>query len=934
MNSENRSLARGLRVALASVALALAACGGGGGGDAVRADPPPASVPPPVPMPPPPPVVEPANPSFGKHLALTHASAAHAAGFSGAGVRIGVVDSGVNRNHPALQGRVEHNLVYLSSPPNNLRVDDVVGHGTAVAQIMAGRPFGQWPGGIAPGAAIISARIISDAPPKDDGSGQGNEVDGALGLKPIHQDLIDRGARIMNNSWGGLYWTNLAATAPIAEEYRPFVLGNNGLVVFATGNSGFANPSDTAALPSKAGPNGTRPAADLERGWLAVAALDTDAPTQLASYSNACGVAMRYCLVAPGNVVTTGTNDAPTSPSYWNWRGTSFAAPQVSGAAALVWQAFPYFSNDLVRQTLLGGATDLGAPGPDPAFGYGLLNLAWAIRGPTKFDWGDARVQLDSGTSTWSNPISGAGGLVKQGNGTLVLGENNTYTGRTQVLGGELRVEREITSPVTIGPQGTLSGYARFGAVDNGGTLRVDHVARVVGDYRQTADARLALMLGGWLYVEGTAHLAGAVHVIGARTGYVASSYTPFLSAVRLEGRFDGLTSAQGVFLDATLNYGTTDVWLDVRRLDVTAAARSMGLTAASLDGAQRVEGAFDAIDAGRVGGADADGLLTGAGAIQRAPSAAAAERTLASLSGELHGADAAFAMLAIEGHRHALESRVDALRDAGAGGVWSARPEAQRALPGFDLDAAGWMIGQDLRRDGRLVLGGALAGTEGYAHHGTRHDRERNRHVETQLYATYDLGRGYLLGTLAAGRMQRWMQRDVLLGSDAFRIEADYAQRRASAGLQAGLPLDVAHGRITPYAGLQSVRLDRDGFSEQGAFGFGLSAAASSMAVDQALFGVRYAAGTRIGPWRWDVQGRVEWQRLLSQTGGDIDARFTAVDAWSPIRSDAVGREAGVFGLGLGTALRGGRLGFDVDARHDRGRTWSRATLNWTSAW
>ena len=60
-----------------------------------------------------------------------------------------------------------------------------------VAQIMAGQAFGQWPGGIAPGASIVSARIISDKAPDDDGSGQGNEVSGALGLKPIHQDLID-----------------------------------------------------------------------------------------------------------------------------------------------------------------------------------------------------------------------------------------------------------------------------------------------------------------------------------------------------------------------------------------------------------------------------------------------------------------------------------------------------------------------------------------------------------------------------------------------------------------------------------------------------------------------------------------------------------------------------------------------------------------------
>src|SRR5690606_21591777 len=136
--------------------------------------------------------------------------------------------------------------------------------------------FGTWPGGIAPGAEIVSARIISDEPPEDDGSGEGNEVDGPLGLAGIHDDLIDYGVRIMNNSWGGLYWTDPQATAAIAAEYRRFIVQNDGLVVFANGNSGFEDPSDMAALPSIAGVGGSLPGADLERGWIAVSALERD----------------------------------------------------------------------------------------------------------------------------------------------------------------------------------------------------------------------------------------------------------------------------------------------------------------------------------------------------------------------------------------------------------------------------------------------------------------------------------------------------------------------------------------------------------------------------------------------------------------------------------------------------------------------------------
>lgn len=946
MDHQEKGLVTALRSALLCTGLfGLAACGGGGGGGNVRSNEP--AIAPTTPVTPPPstqqpPVVSTPNPAYSAHINLTYANVAHQAGITGAGVRIGVVDSGVTRTHPALSPRVVANLNYVPSPPNNLAVDDVAEHGTAVSQIAAGSAFGAWPGGIAPGAEIVSARIIYDKDPEDDGSGQGNEVDGALGLAGIHQDLIARGVRVMNNSWGGLYWTNPAATAPIANEYRPFIFSNNGLVVFATGNEGKANPSSMAALPSQPGTGGTLPAADLERGWLAVTAVNPNNVQQLDAgsdgvvYANACGQAMRYCLAAVGTVAVTGTNDTPTRPTYWRWAGTSLAAPQVSGAAALVWQAFPYFSNDLVRQTLLGGAADLGAPGPDPVFGYGLLNIPWAMRGPTKFDWGDATVNLPSGTSTWSNPISGSGGLIKQGAGKLVLSERNTYTGRTQVLGGELEVQREIVSPITIGPGGTLSGYARFGpTLNQGGTLRVDNLVRIVGDYTQTATGRTSMLLGSWFYVEGTATLAGDLHVLGARQGYTANSHTNFLSAGALVGRYDTLTAATGVFLDATVMYSATEAWLDVRRLDVTAAAQGMGLTAESVGSAQRVEGAFDAIDEGQVDGAGTSGFAAGAGAIQGVATAAAAEQTLSSLSGELHSADTEFALMAIEGNRRALESRVDALHDAPAGGTWYDELSSQRSMSRFDLDAGGWIMGQDRRYGDRLTIGAALAQTEAYAYHDARYDRERNRQLEAQFYAAYDLGAAYLMGNVSLGHMQRWTQRDVILGSEAFRIQSDYADRYATVGLQAGLPLNVGRGRITPYAGVQSLRLERDGFSEDGAFGFGLSTADSSMTASQALFGARYATDWRMGSSLWSLQARLEWQRLLSQSGGDIDARFTALDVWSPILGQAIDRDVGVFGLGLGSWLRdGSRISFDVDSRHDQGGTWSRAMVNWSKSW
>lgn len=915
----------------------LTACGSGGGG-AVRTEPPPPSGPPPVPPPPPPPPPPPntPQPAFDAHLTLTNARSAQALGLTGAGVRIGVVDSGVRRDHPALAGRVGPHFLYTDPRSNDFTVDDKLGHGTYVSQIAGGKPFGLWPGGIAPDALFVSARIISDTPPSDDGTGQGNRVDGAGGLDVVHRDLINAGVRVMNNSWGGLYWDTDAATRSFIEAYRPFIMSWGGLVVFSTGNEGRAQPSDTASLPSQG-----LDASVLERGWIAVAALDTNTPTRLASYSNACGVAMNYCLVAPGNVIATGPTDTLGNPSYWVIRGTSFSAPQVSGAAALVWQAFPYFNNDLVRQTLLGTATDLGDPGVDAVFGRGLLNIGAAVRGPSRLDWGDVRVSFDAARSVWSNNLSGTGGLIKDGVGTLELAaaaSASDYSGDTRVQGGTLQVERSLTqSAVFIGPNGRLAGRGSISRrVTNDGVLAVGGTGRLsVGDYTHNAGARLDLELG-WegLNVARTATLNGGdVRVTGVKSGYVTQARERVLHADGgVQGTFSTLSSAPNVFLTGTLAYDPSNVWLDIQRLNVTTAARDLGVqSAASLAAAARVESAFQALDR-NAGGRPGD-FGAAAAAFQNTPDAAAAQRSLASLSGELHGADTAFATMAIEGNRHALESRLDAQAQRPVDGAWADRLDLQRVAGGrFDMDGDGWIIGHDRRLRPNLSVGMALGQSDGYAHHEQRRDRERNRQFQGQLYSAWNQNGHYLFGQVAFGRMERRLQRDILLGDYDFNVDSDYANRYLTLGLQAGHRFTFANGTVTPYVGAQALQLDRDGFSEPGAAGFGLSARSSSLSARQWLVGARMEREWRMGATVAVLSGRAEWQRAWSQSGGDIQARFTALDVWSPIVGGTLSPETGVLGIGLSLhSPRAGVFSMDLDGRHEFGRSYARAFARWT---
>ncbi|MEO8859214.1 MAG: S8 family serine peptidase, partial [Burkholderiaceae bacterium] len=626
---------------LVAVALGLSACGGGS-----NVQP---TAPPTVPNSPPPSSTG-SQPPLNAQLAITNTYAAHDQGYTGAGITIGVVDSGIMRNHPALAGRVVQELIYVDPSTNNSAIDDVVGHGTWVSQIAAGKAFDQFPGGIAPGASLVSARIISDVAPKDDGSGKGNAVtaaDAQFFAQTLNPALINAGVQVMNNSWGGIYWdtTNASINQAFAQAYQPFVVQHGGLVVFSAGNDARSDPSDIASLPTLAPP--------LEQGWLVAVAVDSNHPGQLASYSNACGKAMNYCLAAPGDVIVSDKDAvAGVKPSYWVVKGTSFSAPIISGAAALVWQAYPYFNNDLVRQTLLGTADDLGAPGVDPVFGYGEVNTGRAVNGPAKFNWGDVTVNF-SGSSTWGNAISGTGGLIKQGPGRLNLSTSDSYSGRTQVLGGTLAVFN-LSSPVEIGAQGTLmlvdtppnpTGLHVYNHLTNAGVLVASQGGvRVSGNYLQQGNGRLAISLGSQLQVNGTATLSGGdLYVYGANTDYTINSHTTVLTANGgLTGTFSALNTAPSVVLTATLNYDVSSAWLDVQQVNLSQI-QALPYTAASYGAALRTQSAFEQLNSqlqGIASGAPASaGFIAGAASLQHSVSTEVMQQSLSSLSGQLHAA-------------------------------------------------------------------------------------------------------------------------------------------------------------------------------------------------------------------------------------------------------------------------------------------------------
>jgi autotransporter-associated beta strand protein len=903
---------------LVAIALGLSACGGGGGN--VR------PTTPPVTPASPPPTTTP-QPPLDAQLAITDTYGAHSQGYTGAGVTIGVVDSGIMRNHPTLAGRVTQELIYVDPASNNTAIDDVVGHGTWVSEIAAGAPFAQFPGGIAPGASLVSARIINDVAPKDDGSGNGNPVtaaDAAFFAQTLNPALITAGVQVMNNSWGGIYWdtTNASINQAFAQAYEPFVVQHGGLVVFAAGNDSKSDPSDIAALPSVA--------PQLEAGWLVAVAVDSNHPTQLASYSNACGKAMNYCLAAPGDVVVLDKNATTTgSQTYWVVSGTSFAAPEVSGAAALVWQAYPYFNNDLVRQTLLGTADPLGGSQPNPTFGYGELDAGKAVNGPMQFNWGDVTVSF-SGSSSWNNPISGAGGLIKQGTGTLNLTQPSSYTGLTQVQAGTLTA-KSLASSVSISAGATVSStQAIGGSVTNAGVLGVSGSnVTVGGNYTQQGAGRLAVSLGSALNVTGTASLSGGdLFVTGTNSGYVVNSHTTVLSATGgLTGTFGALNTASNVMLTASLGYDASNAWLNVQQVQVTAV-QGLAYTAASFGAAQRVQGAFGQIDtqlapSGPSGTATpvSAGFIQGAASLQQSTSVAAVQSSLESLSGQLHAASAAMTFEAIDAGTRALSDRFDHLLDTPLAGGWtqSIGYHGDMSRSGYSnvgYDLSGVMVGVDQRIGSDGFAGYALSQSQGLGQLSESADHGYSHALEGMLYGGVIRGSWYTMGRFGFGDYRENMRRQLQLGGASAGVGSDSNGTYGVAYGESGYRLALGRTQVTPYVNLQYAQIQRDGFDELGADGFGLKSGAQTVSRWQTGVGLRATREwTLAGGGTLSLQTRALWQQSFGLRGDVFDASFSGINQYAPLGGIGLSRYGGVVGTSLGwnmTPRANLQLGYD----------------------
>ncbi|MEU7947699.1 S8 family serine peptidase [Micromonospora taraxaci] len=295
-----------------------------------------------------------------RHVTLDHsvpqigAPAAHQAGFTGQGVRVAVLDTGIDADHPDLAGRVaeSHNFTEATD------AGDTVGHGTHVASIIAGSgaASGGKYRGVAPDATLLNGKVCEDF----------GCPDSAI-LAGMQWAAVDQNADVINMSLGG---TDTPDVDPLEAAVESLTAQTGALFVISSGNDG---TDGSVSSPSTAD------------AALSVGAVDRD--DALADFSSrgprVGDGGLKPDLTAPGVDIVAARGEGtllgdPVGDSYVTISGTSMAAPHVTGAVALIAQQHSGWAAAQLKATLMASAK----PHPEQTSfqqGAGRVDVARAI---------------------------------------------------------------------------------------------------------------------------------------------------------------------------------------------------------------------------------------------------------------------------------------------------------------------------------------------------------------------------------------------------------------------------------------------------------------------------------------------------------------------------------------------------------------------------
>ncbi len=665
--------------------------------------------------------------------------------------------------------------------------------------------------------------------------------------------------------------------------YRNIVENKGGLFIWAAGNEADKNSSVDAGLPYFDN--------NLEKGWISVVGIEEND----GSLYNIMGSGSHELSKAgyeAGYWSISAYNTSATDSAGYYGVGSSYAAPRVTGAAALVYEKYPWMTNDQIRQTLFTTTdkTELTEDPdtlseaklrnvtafPDSTYGWGMLNTERALKGPGAFTdiskYGDTTIfkaNIPAGTESYfDNDIYGEGSLETVGSGTLHLTGNNSFAGGSTVTNGTLEIHQVHASPITVKAGGKLVlnpkaivGYdiGRFELIENidpqkitssgvkvknyGNVKFVGTTAIIGGDYIAYAGSTTQLGFSSNVKVLGDIKYQPNSNVTVLSNGYTTKNE----KATIMEGN-----SIEGNITNVETNgMRTASVAIEDGKLVATMSRQNPSeylgenVEVSSRNVAENVEKEFQDLDNKVALGKATKEELDRAVTLLNMPKSTFATAT-EMMSGEIYASAQALTFSQAQNVNRDLSNRLaglDNFKNSNKDSeVWfsvlgSGGKLRRDGYASADTRVTGGQFGIDTKFEGTTTLGVALNYSYAKANFNRYAGESKSNMVGVSFYGKQELPYGfYTAGRLGLSNISSKVERELLTSTgETLTGKINHHDKMLSAYIEIGKKF----GWFTPFIGYSQDYLRRGSFNESEA-SWGIKADSKNYRATNFLVGAR----------------------------------------------------------------------------------------------
>lgn len=812
--------------------------------------------------------------------------------YTGYKIKVGIIDSGFNGNYYSNLRNEVKNIIRI----DNQRDSKNEIHAYIVTSLIAGK------NGIAKDANIY---VI-------DGSDRyaTREVRDSVDL---YEALYSKGVRIFNQSFGATeatYSNNphnfyKSRVEESVENFYKMAVDNGALFIFSAGNNEYKTSGILATLPYWI--------PDLEKGWINVNGLTSKNSNREGDFSwdnlkplAGAGAAKNW------TITTTADYFIEVDGQKKVYSGTSYSAPRVTATAALINEKYPFMTGDLLRQTILSTATDIGDEGVDDVYGWGLLNIDKALKGPALFDkrlaLGDnVYITLDGSNKVYQfdNDISGDAGLVLRGSGTLILNGTSTYMGETNVGDNAYLKVKKIISPNTlsIGKTAMVEVIdSNINDIQNNGTF-INNGNSVAKTLAMSTDSQMYSDINANLKVE-NAEVNGTVIITNNNGEYLTKNGKNFdIITGNVTGNAQ-IKSENGLM---TVNKSKTrNLSANASRTDTVKYAKTLNADTEQLNTARQIETALENIDIDYEAGKTEAGKF---GAKLQALNTA----TLDSMSGQIYASAQALTFEQSETINRNLSNRMtmlsESLKNDKTFGFWTAGIYSKGKIEkdGFAKGKTvvkGGQAGFDMKIKQDIILGMAVDYSKGEVKFNRYNGKSKANMTGLSIYGRQNFGNGYLAGRVGIGFADSKVERDIIVNNHYIEHSKVNHNDKIFAGyLETGYDIKNKSGDfvVTPYVTLGMDRMTRGKFFEENT-NFGMNANKKNYNMPYTSVGLK----TIKTFGNTNITGYLGYTHGLNKKNLDFDASYNfAPNAKFEVKGINYSRNKITAGIGVNTKIK-----------------------------